>query len=170
MLRAFAERRSHVLQCVRFCTRFAGSGKLVSRAELSNVQRRAHLASLPAMSSPSASSQQPAQMRNRLIGSSSSSSALHMSTAVEPEVIKAVEAIELPTNKNSEKLLKIRHTTAHVMAMAVQKLFPETQVRILTKNVACLFNARPFTFHVYFDDDAALLQCIQQHVQVACSM
>jgi threonyl-tRNA synthetase len=71
-------------------------------------------------------------MRHRLIGSSSSSSssALHMSTAVEPEVIKAVEAIELPTNKNSEKLLKIRHTTAHVMAMAVQKLFPETQVQI----------------------------------------
>jgi threonyl-tRNA synthetase len=99
-----------------------------SRAGLINVQRPAHLASLSAMrlsSSTAASSQHSAQMSHRRI----SSSALSMSAVVEPEVVAAVEPIELPTNKNSEKLLKIRHTTAHVMAMAVQKLFPETQVR-----------------------------------------
>jgi hypothetical protein len=38
--------------------------------------------------------------------------------------------IELPTNEKSETLLKIRHSTAHVMAMAVQKLFPNIKVTI----------------------------------------
>lgn len=41
-----------------------------------------------------------------------------------------VVAEELPTNESSPELLKIRHTSAHVMAMAVQKLFPGTQVTI----------------------------------------
>lgn len=40
------------------------------------------------------------------------------------------EKIVLPTNESSEKLLRIRHTCAHVMAMAVQKLFPEAKVTI----------------------------------------
>jgi len=39
-------------------------------------------------------------------------------------------AIVLPTNENDEELLKIRHSSAHVMAMAVQQLFPEAQVTI----------------------------------------
>jgi threonyl-tRNA synthetase len=38
--------------------------------------------------------------------------------------------LELPTNDKSENLLKIRHSTAHVMAMAVQKLFPDVKVTI----------------------------------------
>ena len=38
--------------------------------------------------------------------------------------------IELPTNDNSPKLLSIRHSTAHVMAMAVQKLFSDAKVTI----------------------------------------
>lgn len=38
--------------------------------------------------------------------------------------------LELPTNEKSEKLLRIRHTSAHVMAMAVQRLFPNAQVTI----------------------------------------
>lgn len=38
--------------------------------------------------------------------------------------------IVLPTNESSEKLLRIRHTCAHVMAMAVQKLFPDARVTI----------------------------------------
>jgi len=42
--------------------------------------------------------------------------------AVKPEVI--------PTNDNDPELLKIRHSTAHVMAMAVQSLYPEAQVTI----------------------------------------
>ena len=42
----------------------------------------------------------------------------------------AAAAMVLPTNENSDKLLRIRHTSAHVMAMAVQRLFPEVQVTI----------------------------------------
>ncbi|MCX7592843.1 MAG: threonine--tRNA ligase [Fischerella sp.] len=38
--------------------------------------------------------------------------------------------IYLPRTSESEKLKKIRHTTSHVMAMAVQKLFPKAQVTI----------------------------------------
>ncbi|XP_043691421.1 threonine--tRNA ligase, chloroplastic/mitochondrial 2 [Telopea speciosissima] len=40
------------------------------------------------------------------------------------------QEVILPTNESSEKLLRIRHTCAHVMAMAVQKLFPEAKVTI----------------------------------------
>jgi len=38
--------------------------------------------------------------------------------------------VVLPTNENSPELVKLRHTTAHVMAMAVQRLFPKAQVTI----------------------------------------
>ena len=38
--------------------------------------------------------------------------------------------IKLPKTSESEQLKKIRHTTSHVMAMAVQKLFPKAQVTI----------------------------------------
>lgn len=38
--------------------------------------------------------------------------------------------IKLPRTSESESLQKIRHTTSHVMAMAVQKLFPQAQVTI----------------------------------------
>ena len=40
------------------------------------------------------------------------------------------EKIHLPRTSESESLKKIRHTTSHVMAMAVQKLFPKAQVTI----------------------------------------
>ena len=40
------------------------------------------------------------------------------------------EKINLPRTSESEELKKIRHTTSHIMAMAVQKLFPEAQVTI----------------------------------------
>ncbi|MEP1059831.1 threonine--tRNA ligase [Stenomitos frigidus] len=40
------------------------------------------------------------------------------------------EKIHLPRTSESEPLQKIRHTTSHVMAMAVQKLFPKVQVTI----------------------------------------
>ncbi len=39
-------------------------------------------------------------------------------------------AISLPRSSESEELKKIRHTASHVMAMAVQKLFPKAQVTI----------------------------------------
>lgn len=38
--------------------------------------------------------------------------------------------IYLPRTSESENLKKIRHTTSHIMAMAVQKLFPKAQVTI----------------------------------------
>ncbi|KAL0301659.1 UNVERIFIED_CONTAM: Threonine--tRNA ligase, chloroplastic/mitochondrial 2 [Sesamum radiatum] len=38
--------------------------------------------------------------------------------------------IVLPTNQSSERLLRIRHTCAHVMAMAVQKVYPDAKVTI----------------------------------------
>ncbi len=50
-----------------------------------------------------------------------------MSNAEAPE---QPEKIYLPRTSESETLKKIRHTTSHVMAMAVQKLFPEAQVTI----------------------------------------
>jgi threonyl-tRNA synthetase len=43
---------------------------------------------------------------------------------------EALESIKLPRTSESENLKKIRHTTSHVMAMAVQKLFPKAQVTI----------------------------------------
>lgn len=46
---------------------------------------------------------------------------------VTPEVLAPPK---MPTNDDSETLLKIRHTSAHVMAMAVQKLFKEAKVTI----------------------------------------
>lgn len=41
-----------------------------------------------------------------------------------------VEPIHLPKTSESEHLKQIRHTASHVMAMAVQKLFPKAQVTI----------------------------------------
>jgi threonyl-tRNA synthetase len=38
--------------------------------------------------------------------------------------------VQLPRTSESESLKKIRHTSSHVMAMAVQKLFPKAQVTI----------------------------------------
>ncbi|XP_076904896.1 threonine--tRNA ligase, chloroplastic/mitochondrial 2-like [Bidens hawaiensis] len=46
------------------------------------------------------------------------------------EVIKEAEKVVLPTNESSNTLLRIRHTCAHVMAMAVQKVFPDAKVTI----------------------------------------
>ncbi len=43
---------------------------------------------------------------------------------------KTVEKVSLPRTSESPRLERIRHTCSHVMAMAVQKLFPGTQVTI----------------------------------------
>ena len=48
-----------------------------------------------------------------------------MSAAEKPQ-----SPIKLPRTSESESLKKIRHTTSHIMAMAVQKLFPKAQVTI----------------------------------------
>jgi len=42
----------------------------------------------------------------------------------------SVDKIHLPRTSESESLKRIRHTMSHVMAMAVQKLFPKAQVTI----------------------------------------
>ena len=54
------------------------------------------------------------------------------STAVaEPNAGVDVDfSIDLPTNDNCPNLLRVRHSASHVMAMAVQKLYPEAQVTI----------------------------------------
>lgn len=51
------------------------------------------------------------------------------SAATAPAKEETAPPIVLPNNSN-EHLLRIRHTAAHVMAMAVQKLFPKAQVTI----------------------------------------
>ena len=54
-----------------------------------------------------------------------------MSTVTEADAeVQATPSLfdfELPSNEKNPNLLAIRHSTAHVMAMAVQKLFPETK-------------------------------------------
>jgi threonyl-tRNA synthetase len=50
-----------------------------------------------------------------------------MSVSISPE---QPEKIYLPRSSESKELQKIRHTASHVMAMAVQKLFPQAQVTI----------------------------------------
>ncbi|KAL3933485.1 MAG: hypothetical protein SGPRY_000256 [Prymnesium sp.] len=46
-------------------------------------------------------------------------------------VTEALDApVKLPTNEESERLLRIRHSTAHVMAMAVQSLYKGTKIAI----------------------------------------
>jgi threonyl-tRNA synthetase len=49
-------------------------------------------------------------------------------TAIAPQDETA--PIKLPRTSESDKLKRIRHTTSHVLAMAVQKLFPKAQVTI----------------------------------------
>ena len=48
----------------------------------------------------------------------------------QPEQELEQAKVYLPRTSESENLKKIRHTTSHVMAMAVQKLFPKAQVTI----------------------------------------
>ena len=47
-----------------------------------------------------------------------------------PEAELEQQSIELLRTSESESLQKIRHTASHIMAMAVQKLFPKAQVTI----------------------------------------
>ena len=52
-----------------------------------------------------------------------------MSTLVPASETEKEAMVALPTN-DDEELLRIRHSSAHVMAMAVQKIYPEAQVTI----------------------------------------
>lgn len=53
-----------------------------------------------------------------------------MSSVESPAVPENAEPIKLPKTSESDQLKRIRHTASHVMAMAVQKLFPDAQVTI----------------------------------------
>jgi threonyl-tRNA synthetase len=78
-------------------------------------------------------------------------------TGPEQETVSSVAAttpaptapVVLPKTSESENLLKIRHSMSHVMAMAVQKLFPKAQVTIGPWTEACFYydfdNPEPFT-------------------------
>jgi len=55
-----------------------------------------------------------------------SSVAQSMSAAATDEA----PAVELPTNDSDGDLLRIRHSSSHIMAQAVQELYPEAQVTI----------------------------------------
>jgi threonyl-tRNA synthetase len=57
-------------------------------------------------------------------------SATASAPATEPAPADEVneEATELPTNQNSPSLLRARHSAAHVLAMAVQSLWPGAAV------------------------------------------
>ena len=48
-------------------------------------------------------------------------------------LIESDSALAIVTEKSPEALEIIRHSTAHLLAMAVQALFPETQVTIWRK-------------------------------------
>ncbi|BFG25984.1 hypothetical protein CerSpe_122580 [Prunus speciosa] len=91
------------------------------------------------VSAPSTEFRALALYRNRN-GVSTSSAAVATETQVSTpddklketrkEKSDKLEKVVLPTNESSESLLRIRHTCAHVMAMAVQKLFPDAKVTI----------------------------------------
>ncbi|MBM5813781.1 MAG: threonine--tRNA ligase, partial [Cyanobacteria bacterium M_DeepCast_100m_m1_067] len=51
-------------------------------------------------------------------------------SSAEPAPIALAQSIALPKSSESETLLRIRHSMSHVMAMAVQRLFPKAQVTI----------------------------------------
>ena len=53
-----------------------------------------------------------------------------MSHSDSSAISESSEKIQLPRTSESDSLKRIRHTTSHVMAMAVQKLFPQAQVTI----------------------------------------
>ena len=58
-----------------------------------------------------------------------SASSTGASTATTSPAVEAAP-IQLPKTSESEQLLRIRHSMSHVMAMAVQRLFPKAQVTI----------------------------------------
>ncbi|RAL45361.1 hypothetical protein DM860_013757 [Cuscuta australis] len=62
--------------------------------------------------------------------SETDSAAGHVGRPADAQSNAPMERVVLPTNESSESLLRIRHTCAHVMAMAVQKIYPNSKVTI----------------------------------------
>ena len=72
------------------------------------------------------------QLRRAAVGPAALRHVSSRMTACAPTAVKeaAVQQVHLPTNEESDELLRIRHTSAHVMAMAVQRLFKDAKVTI----------------------------------------
>lgn len=66
----------------------------------------------------------------KLVSLAAASSSESIESTVTNDPVLDLLALELPTNDNNINLLKMRHTSAHVMAMAVQKVFPSVKVTI----------------------------------------
>jgi len=66
----------------------------------------------------------------KLVSLAAASSSESIQSATTDVPVVDLLALELPTNDNNINLLKMRHTSAHVMAMAVQKVFPSVKVTI----------------------------------------
>ena len=100
---------------------------------LSRSLKVASFASLVAAYQPALRMPQPqvARRHNAYIASRVSMAAVESPPPGGPAVVEApAEPIHLPSNEENENLLRIRHTSAHVMAMAVQRLFKDAQVTI----------------------------------------
>ena len=71
------------------------------------------------------------QLRRAAVGPAALRHVSSRITACAPTAAEeAVQRVHLPTNEESDELLRIRHTSAHVMAMAVQRLFKDAKVTI----------------------------------------
>ena len=90
------------------------------------LKRNAQRSFLVGTSSFKNSQQQPQQQHQHLKYPNSR----FLSATAAPEAVEAELVEELPTNDNDDELLRIRHSSAHVMAMAVQQIFKEAQLTI----------------------------------------
>ncbi|KAJ3696651.1 hypothetical protein LUZ61_000356 [Rhynchospora tenuis] len=106
--------------------RLSPSKALTKTPLLSSLRRRV---SVDASRFPTSSSGRRFHISPLSVATSPAPQTEEASSNAEKEAPKE-ERIVLPTNESSEKLLCIRHTCAHVMAMAVQKLFPGSKVTI----------------------------------------
>jgi threonyl-tRNA synthetase len=128
-----------VMSRLLFVPALAVSALRRAKLPLANTPRRSAFQQPPCVrrgvadprSIASAASSSPAEA-GAVTGAMASGAAGGPSTQLEDreqEQASAPMPIVLPTNDN-EHLLRVRHTAAHVMAMAVQKLFPKAQVTI----------------------------------------
>jgi threonyl-tRNA synthetase len=104
------------------------SFKTLSSTRVSSARLPSRVRILPT-SIPSVGEGFPAQKLRRLLATVAPE-ASSTTIAEPPTSDNKEEIISLPSNDDDEELLKIRHSAAHVMAMAVQQLYPQAQVTI----------------------------------------
>ncbi|KAH7421588.1 hypothetical protein KP509_13G064700 [Ceratopteris richardii] len=111
-------------------------GSILCRSELIGPKNEKILSLFPSTKRNSLWKRTPAVQSGRFCRIQSYAAVGEVATKTELVVDTAREEhgetkrVVLPTNESSEFLLRIRHTSAHVMAMAVQKLYPNAQVTI----------------------------------------